>query len=87
MWMSPHHRIKQQKIIVLVHILAGIFCGVLYHFYSGLAVLLSVTFVWFEYEEAKAIHDKGYKDVWEFMVGCGIGAFALLLLRLLGVLK
>lgn len=86
MFVAPHHRIRYGKITVAVHIIAGLFCGVLYHWYPGLAVLLFVGFGLFEYWEAKQIGDRGYKDFHEGLVGLGGGAFTILLLRLLGVL-
>jgi len=84
MWMSPHHKTRHGRLTIGVHVIAGIFCGVLYHWYAGLAVLLFVGFGFFEYWESQVIGDRGHKDFWEGLVGGFIGAGIIFILNLVG---
>jgi len=68
-----------------VHVIAGIFAACVYNWYPGLSITLIVGFGIFEFWQAKKIHDKGYKDFWEGLLGCYIGAVIILILKITGV--
>jgi len=81
-WLPLHHRIKSRKWTSVVHVVAGIFCGVFYHWYPGLSVTLFIGFGWYEWWEAKVIGDEGHRDFWEGLLGYFIGAGIILALRI-----
>ena len=85
-WLSLHHRIKFRKWTSAVHIAAGVFCGILYHWYPGLAVSLFAGFAWFEWWEAKLIKDQGHRDFWEGLLGYFVGGAIILILKIAGVI-
>jgi len=84
MFIAPHHRIKYGKVTAAAHVVAGGFCGVLYHWHPGLAIMLFVGFGLYEYWEAQQIGDRGHKDFWEGLVGGFIGAGIIFILNLVG---
>ena len=84
MFIAPHHRIKYGKATAAAHVVAGVFCGVLYHWYPGLAIMLFVGFGLYEYWESQVIGDRGHKDFWQGLIGLFIGAGIILILRLVG---
>ncbi len=81
-WVKEHFT---RKWTVWIHVLAGMFCGVLYHWYPGLAALLFVAFGGFEFWQDKVEANKGHLDFWDAMFGLFLGAVPLLVLRLTGV--
>jgi len=72
-----------RKFTVPFHILGGLICVFLYHYYPGLAVTLFVSFGILEWWQAEKDGDRGHSDFADALIGAFIGAVILLLIRLL----
>ena len=83
-WIRQHFT---RKWTVWIHISVGAFCGVLFHWYPGLAALLFGAFGWFEWWQAKVEGDEGHLDFWDGIVGLFTGAGVLWLANLVGVVS
>lgn len=68
-----------------IHVIIGLFSAILYNWYPGLSITLMTYFLVFEYWQARKIHDTGYTDFWEGLLGYFIGAAILLSLKLGGI--
>ena len=82
-WAKAHFT---RKFTVPIHIAAGIFCGILYYWYPGLAIFLFVSFGLFELWQHRAEQDHGYLDLLDGIIGKFTGAISLLILTITGVL-
>lgn len=82
-WVKHHFR---RKWTVWIHVVTGAFCGVLFHWYPGLAVLCFIMFAIFEKWQYRAEQDEGWLDLWDGIFGLFLGAIVLFLLNLSGVL-
>lgn len=81
-WIKDHFT---RKWTVWIHVVAGMFCGVLYHWYPGLAVLLFIAFGGFEFWQDAVEDNKGHLDFWDAMFGLFTGSGLLWILKLAGV--
>lgn len=68
-----------------LHVIAGIFAAGLYNWFPGLSITLMVSFGVFEWWQGQRIHDTGYEDFWQGLLGYFIGAGIILVLKLKGV--
>lgn len=82
-WLKQHFT---RKWTVGIHVIAGAFCGVLYHWYAGLAVLMFAALGWFEWWEGEVRADDGHLDFWDTVFGLFLGAAIVFLLNLKGVI-
>jgi len=83
-WVKHHFT---RKWTVWIHVIAGAFCGILFHWYSGLAALLFAGFGWFEWWQAECEGDEGHMDFWDALVGGFAGAGLIWILNLAGVVS
>ena len=75
-----------RKWTVWIHVVAGIFCGVLCHWYPAPAIVAFGAFGWFEWWQAEVEGDEGHLDFWDALVGFFAGLGIIWILNLVGVL-
>jgi len=68
-----------------IHVLAGLFCALLFALKPGLAVMLVAGFFAYEMWQALRIADSGWRDWREALTGMFIGAVVMLTLEYCGV--